>query len=256
MEFVDRIKASDTKLHGLQSASIAHKTHHIDKNVKHFDASYLDKDIHTPLIVHVVRVLAALCAAIVGILLFIYILNNVIYANNRSLAEVTEILSTTETLRAPQLMPLLDAIDTPEASLTQQDLQYFISSDEETIFYIGTPDADIDEHIQEVLATNIGKLTPTEAATYVPLWWQLGSDTQEHNIKLRFVSMDSKDPMNAIDLAMSAQGWEENKNITVSDSGVDSVGNTFKEGTLIHGNTTYNWRIAACQLNEVYDFIG
>ncbi len=103
-------------------------------------------------------------------------------------------------------------------------------------------------------AKGIDTLSSADAAKFLNGSWRLTLTTEgSYNLRIRYALLDSTDPSAAVFEAMSACGLD---GAEVISEGVDESGNTYKTGEMETDRGVFNWRVAACPLNEVYDIEG
>lgn len=73
------------------------------------------------------------------------------------------------------------------------------------------------------------------------------------DIKVKYADFKSGSAEAAIQSAMTTEGWTGS---TLGDSGIDSSGNTYQQGTISIAGTTYNWSVSVCDLSAVYSVDG
>lgn len=100
----------------------------------------------------------------------------------------------------------------------------------------------------------IDKLSAADAVRLLNGAWTLDvSRKAGESLRLRYADFDSGTIEKAVQAAMQAEGLES---ATITDNGVDDSGNTFQAGTVSTDNGTYNWRVSAIELSEMYDISG
>ncbi len=104
------------------------------------------------------------------------------------------------------------------------------------------------------LMTGIDKLSAADAVRLLKGAWTLDvSRKAGESIRLRYADFDSGTIEKAVQGAMQAEGLESAE---ITDNGVDDSGNTFQAGTVATDSGTYNWRVSAIELSEMYDISG
>jgi hypothetical protein len=102
--------------------------------------------------------------------------------------------------------------------------------------------------------TGIDKLSAADAVRLLKGAWTLDvSRKAGESIRLRYADFDSGTIEKAVQGAMQAEGLESAE---ITDNGVDDSGNTFQAGTVATDSGTYNWRVSAIELSEMYDISG
>ena len=107
-----------------------------------------------------------------------------------------------------------------------------------------------------MLSRGIANLDAARAAKLLNGSWTLQVDREAGvNDVVRYVDFSSGSIEAAIESAIAIEGFDP---ATVSEDtqGVDDAGNTYKQGTVQVGETSYTWRVSAVPLEDVYDIAG
>ena len=100
----------------------------------------------------------------------------------------------------------------------------------------------------------IANLDAPDAALLLNGSWRLQYESTEgHNLSLRYADFDSGSLDAAVEAAIQAQGFDSASATALE---VDEVGNSYRSGTVDAGGTTWNWRVSAIALSEIYDIAG
>ena len=103
-------------------------------------------------------------------------------------------------------------------------------------------------------ASGISSLSATDASRLLKGSWTLSVNRSgTTDMKLKFADFSSGGVDAAIQDAMAASGLAE---APIVDSGTDSAGNTYRSGTIDANGATYNWRVSAIPLSNVYKIKG
>jgi hypothetical protein len=109
----------------------------------------------------------------------------------------------------------------------------------------------------ELFDQGISSLDAEEASQLLKGLWMFSVDRSEYlDMRVRYADFSSDSLDAAITAAMEQQGFSAESILAEDGEGVDDVGNTYKAGTIEIDGVTYQWRISAVLLSEVYSISG
>lgn len=197
-----------------------------------------------------------IAAIIIGIFLINYLVTNVIYGADRNRASIEEILDKPAAVDLPVLS------DMPYQS--DEDIRaFFKEHDYATIELetdndgnpVGLDILKLPEGIsvldaQVLYSQGLPNIDPVKAVELLNGGWRLTVDrSQGVSMKVRYADFTSISPEEAV---LTAKVSERLEGIEAKDSGVDASGNTYESGTIEIGGKTFQWRVSACPLSDVY----
>lgn len=199
--------------------------------------------------------IALIIAAIIGYNLYSFASNNFVYANERHLEAVNAQISRGETVNLPSL-DLLVGYDEAGASANLLSAGYttFEPDSVEGSAYetVKIPSDMTAEQAKKVYESGIAKADAATAAKLLTGMWRLsmGDGDEGKLLTLRYADFNSGSAASAISAAMMAEGLVED---SVTDSGIDESGNTYKVGTGSSNGIDFTWRVSTCELKEIYN---
>ena len=104
-----------------------------------------------------------------------------------------------------------------------------------------------------IYSKGLGGADALTATFYYNGAWRVITDNASHSATLKYIDFVSQSPQEVIAAAKVSQGWENGKKFKVSESGVDSVGNTYETGVFKSGGKKYEWRVSTCLVSEAFD---
>ena len=205
-------------------------------------------------------IMAALVVA--GIVIGAMILNNTVYETARQAKLAQDSVETNIQREAsadtlPNLASYVTMSDDEiKAAIEQQGFSIYDATTESdsgiTVYKLPSDVSVIDAGL--LYSRGISKLTASQATLLLNGSWQLGTKHDSGTtIVVRYADFKSTSAESAISLAMSKEGIEAG---SVSDSGTDDSGNTYRSGTLEANGATYTWRVSAIDLSKIYDISG
>ena len=231
-----------------------------DGPVRHMDGSVLSRPIDLPRKKLPIALGFAALAAVIGIVLAMNVLGSTTHAAQRAAATVEQNLAREVSLDLPALSGYagMDATGM-KAAVDGLGLTIYALSDEDAIAS-GTLDVvklPSDVSVEEAAlfyAQGVGNLNASDAALLLNGSWRLQFDSSDgFNLSLRYADFDSGNLDAAVEAAIQAQGFDS---ASATQLEVDEVGNSFRSGTFDANGATYNWRVSAIALSEVYDIAG
>lgn len=200
-------------------------------------------------------IIGAIVIAVIGTATFTlqYATSNVQQAEN-----VQTILSNTPIQNVPQLSGYvgMSADDIRQQLNTQRtptiDLGSITgNSDQNSLDLVKIPSSMNVTDAVNMYQNGISSLSAEDAVRYLSDSWELSSDSGGSvDLHLHYADFADQTPQQAIQSAVGAQGLA---NTTFTDSGTDSSGNDFQNGTFEGSDgQTYTWSVAACPLRNVY----
>lgn len=228
--------------------------------VKHMDAEALNRPIALPRTQLPIALIFAAIALVIGILLAANVLGSTMHAAQRAAASVEENLARDVALDLPALSEYagMDAT-TIKTAVDELGFNVYTVSTEEDIAagsldMVKLPsDVSVEEGAMYYLQ-GIENLDASAAALLLNGSWRLQLESADgHNLSLRYADFDSGSLDAAVETAIQAQGFDS---AAASELDIDEVGNTFRAGTIDVNGSSYNWRVSAIALSEVYDIAG
>ncbi len=230
-----------------------------DDAIRYMDGSSLSRPLDMPRSQNRILLGFVAAAVILGAIMMFYLLDMVFNAPARNAVSVESNINRTVTYNVPVLTTLtgqsgdiiLNAftaagyavIQMPNSTQTATNFDVFkLPSD------VSVADATVDYSL------GINNLSASEAARLLTGSWRMTLDNSAGNdLSVKYADFSSKSLDVAIQTAMDQQGLPA---AAVTDSGIDSAGNTFKSGSIDVGGTRYSWKVSACSLSGVYPING
>ena len=230
--------------------------------VRYLDGSGLQRPLDMPKPQIALMAVFVVAAALIGGYLLFSILNAVQGGAAKAQASLEENLSREVFYDLPALTSYIVLNDDEikqaiaDAGLTVIDKGGLSEDPEAALELIKLP-ADVSELDAGLLYNKgVSKLTASEAALLLNGSWTLDADrTEGLSMRLRYADFSSGSLDAAIDAAIAAEGFDP-ATIAEDGSGVDEVGNTFKQGTVEANGATYSWKVSAIPLSDMYDISG
>lgn len=201
------------------------------------------------LIVAVVLVIAAA----IGFAMFSYAKDNVVYANEKLQKAVSSQISRGMTVDAPTPDLFIGKDDDGiRAAVEEKGYVSFENavSDGATLEIIKLPSDVTVEEGKALYEKGLTAIDADKAAKLLTGMWRLDVSRGDSTLMtLRFADFTSGSAASALTSAMLREGLSED---TVTDSGIDESGNTYKVGTAEVNGVTVTWRISTCELKEIY----
>ncbi len=230
-------------------------------DVRYFDGAELSRPLEMPARVRYVALAAMAVAAILGCLFLAHHFDQVTNEPLRQQQALQDNLAREVAYDLPSLPTMMAQSDEDiMASLTEAGYTLFertpIGTNPDGGFEVIKLPADVSlEEAGAMYIKGIEKLAPADAVRLLKGSWNLTVERKNGaNMRVRYADFESGTIEKAIQSAMQAEGLE---NATVSDSGVDDSGNTYQAGTVdTEDGVTYNWRVSAIDLSQVYEIAG
>lgn len=231
-----------------------------DGPVRYMDIEALNRPLSLPRKNLPIALGIALIAAVIGIILAVNLLGSTMHAAERSAASVEENLARDVSMDLPAVSGYagMDAAGI-KAAVDALGLNIYTVSTEENIAagnldIVKLPsDVSVEEGAMYYLQ-GISSLDGPDAALLLNGSWRLQFESADgYNLSLRYADFDSGNVDTAVENAIQAQGFDS---ASATPLEVDEVGNTYRTGTIDAGGATYNWRVSAIALSEVYDIAG
>lgn len=200
--------------------------------------------------------------AVAGVLILIMIGALMAHRNNTGdiSSEAVRSLSEPVDRGLPTLTSLYGDTSTQiAATVEEQNTVYTINdSDSDTLNIVRIPEDVSAEQMALYYSNGLGSLKTDELAVLLRGAWWLSTDNEATTVlKLKYADFTSKTNDRAIADAVAQQGFEEQDNSRVIATGIDNNGNNYKYGCYPIGNGAYMyWRVACCDLSEVFDDSG
>ena len=103
----------------------------------------------------------------------------------------------------------------------------------------------------------ISGLNGTKASQILVGSWRIVYDRGDYtSVAIKYCDFSSTDGESAVNAAITAMGWAENETFVETEAGVDSWGNTYRQGNIEIDGKTYSWKVSACNLNNAFDIKG
>lgn len=233
----------------------------IEGPIRRMDAPALLSPLGTPKKLWFPIAGLGLVAALIGMFFGFQALDNIVYADERQRDAVQESIMSSAESPVPIL---LNFCYTPveEIRTLFEDMGYVFldvgdqSSDAAEYLDIIRVPVSLDPALSEIaIRQGPSKLSPPEAGTFLAESWRLTAirNAEAIDYKVKYSVFGPATIQDAISGAMNAQGWQSS---TLGESGVDSMGNNYQNGTIEHDGRVYSWSIYACPLNDAYHVLG
>lgn len=231
-----------------------------DGPVRYMDAEALSRPLTLPRNRLPIALGFGVLALVIGVFLAVQLIGSTLHVAQRAAASVEENLARDVTMDLPALSSFagMDAAAV-KAAVDGLGLNVYTASTEDEIAagsldMIKLPsDVSIEEGAMLYLQ-GIDNLDAADAALVLNGSWRLQLESAgDRNLALRYADFDSGSLDAAIEAAIQAQGFDS---AAATQLDVDEVGNSFRSGTVEAGGATYNWRVSAIALSEVYDVSG
>ena len=208
----------------------------------------------------IVVALFVVIAAGIGISFFTWFYDSVINAAAREQASLENTLSQDRALDLPNLVSLLELDDAAiEQTLSEQGYEtYVISSStldpDDSIDIVKLPEGLSAADAAILYASGISSLSASDAANLLYGSWRLDvTRSTSTSLRVRYADFSSGDLENALSSAIASQGFDE---ASITDSGTDSSGNLYREGTVSTDEGEVTWRVSTISLSSVYSIDG
>lgn len=229
-------------------------------SIAYMDAGALSRPLDVPQHVRIAAIVALIVAAIIGgVILFNYF-DAVVNGPAREKAALEESLAQEVSLGIPGLASLMGLGDEDIlAALNQTGATLYErvplgTSPDVSFEVVKLPDGMTLADAAVLYATGISNLSALDATKLLHGSWDMSvSRTEGTNLYVRYADFTSGSIQGAIENARNEAGLAESE---LTDSGIDEAGNTYATGTVSDSGVTYNWRISAISLDEVYDISG
>ncbi|KAB1650921.1 teichoic acid transporter [Adlercreutzia muris] len=229
-------------------------------DVRYHDGAELSRPLEMPVRVKAVMLAAMAVAAVASGLFLSKYFDQVMNEPLRQQEALQENLAREVSYDLPSLAALMPLDDEAMmASLTEAGYTLYertpVGTNPEGGFEVIKLPADLTvEEAGLMYMTGIDKLSAADAVRLLKGAWTLDvSRKAGESIRLRYADFDSGTIEKAVQGAMQAEGLESAE---ITDNGVDDSGNTFQAGTVATDSGTYNWRVSAIELSEMYDISG
>ena len=249
LEIPQFLRPKDTSAHTVESSG----------PVRYYDGSALSRPLDLPKRYFYLLGAIALAALVIGVSWGINCYANVVYGSQDEQEAVNEMLTRGETVQSPALINLvgLDAQGVIDTQAQQGQTVIDISSVSKNTEHINVIKLPSDVTAVDALAyysKGISNLSASEAVKLLTGSWRLEQQNAgSTDLHLTYADFTSGTVDAAVTNAMADQGFDS---ASVTDSGVDSNGNTYQKGTIEVDGATYTWTVSACALSEVYDNSG
>lgn len=199
--------------------------------------------------------IALVIAAVIGYFGFSFAMDNFVYASERQQEAVAQQISRGEVINAPA-PALFVGLDDDGIRASLQGAGYSMfeqeTSDGTTLELIKVP-SDISPDLGKQLYTKgIAKIDPSDAAKLLTGMWRfdVSRGSEGTLMYVRYSDFISGSAAAALTSAMLHEGLSED---TVTESGIDESGNTYKVGSAVINGISTTWRVSVCPLKEIYN---
>ncbi len=232
------------------------KGHSTQTAVRYLDGSGLRRPMDMPKAQRTILIFFTVAAAIIGIWLGVSVYSNAANSAKEEAASIDSSINRGVTLDSPVLVNYVTYTDDEltqsftDAGFTIFDLSTVSSSSQTEYNIIKLPSDITLADAAVAYSTGISNLSASQAAKYLSGSWQLTVNRDNgFEMKLRYADFSSDTADSAVASAMTTQQFS---GATVTDSGVDSSGNTYQTGTVSIAGENYSWQVSACPLSYVY----
>ena len=230
-----------------------------NKAIRYMDTSSLSRPLDMPPPQKKLMRVFIVIAVIIGMIMLFSILDTLYNAPTRNAASVENNINRNVSYKVPVLTTLTgqsgdvilntfsvagySILQIPNTTQSATNIDIFkLPSD------VSLVDAAADYSV------GINNLSAAEAARLLTGSWRMTLDNSVGNhLRVRYADFASTSLDAAIQTARTEQGLAGS---TVTDSGIDSAGNTFQSGYIDVGGLSYSWQVSACLLSEVYPVSG
>ena len=202
----------------------------------------------------------AVVGIVAGAVLLSWFFDSVLNAAAREQASLEENLTREVSLDLPSVASLLDMDDASiEQSLSEQGYETYVLSSstedpDESLDIMKLPNDVSAADAAVMYASGISSLSASNAVLLLNGSWRLDITRESStSARVRYADFTSSSLDEAISAAIASQGFTEE---SVTDSGTDSSGNRFREGTVETDSGTATWRVSAIDLSTVYSIDG
>ena len=227
-----------------------------DGAVRHLDASVLKRPFDPPRQIWIVGIIGALIAAIIGGYFAYQAIDQVLYSAERKATSVEENINRDVSYDLPEMASLIVLDD--DSILQQLEdagyTTYTLSDEGEDLDVMKLPSDVTLADATVALADGISNMDAVTASKYLVGSWRLTTSRSSGiTMSVRYSDLQASDAEEAIQTALDSQGWTIDED---TEYETDSAGNTYVEGTVESDAGTCTWRVAACDLSDVYGISG
>lgn len=228
-----------------------------EETVRYLDGSALNRPLSVPPSLRLIMAAFVVVAAVIGGIFLYNVIDDVIKAPEREAEIAQENITREVSLDLPVLKDIIQLDDATihtsleEAGHTLHNLKDAEAPEGSGLDLIKLPEgvSTIDAGIS--YSKGIKNLSSAEAARLLNGSWKLSVEREDFvDMRIRYADFASGSVEAAVQNAVIAEGLEE---WSSGELDVDDSGNTFLSGQIVVGETTYNWRVSACPLSEIYD---
>ena len=228
--------------------------------VNYIDSSSLKRPFNMPLAVVGIAVVFVLVAGVIGFVFWDKIYSSIILKPQQELESTQQNISKSVPLELPLLTGFvhLDANGVinkfNEASYNFYDLNKLSGTDSAGMDVLKLPEGVSGVDAALAYGTGLSSISSSEAVRMLNGSWRFTVASNNFTeMRLRYADFHSGSIEAAIKYAIEQEGWNDAQ---FGESGTDSAGNTFQEGTVVVNGATYGWRVSACPLPDVYSIKG
>ena len=230
-------------------------------SVKYMDGRTLNRPLSLPKQLLPILGVILVVAIIISFVMYRNINYNVVHSSDRTSESVQQVINRGVTQDVPVLTGWLwcsyeediyACLD--DSSFSYVNMNEINGSIDTTVDVFKLPSDMTYEESEKAFTKGISSLDSETAAKLLSGSWRMTvilDDGISYTVK--YADFSSSSPESAVQAAIQAQGLSEAE---VTDSGVDSNGNTYTNGTVSVDDETWSWTVSACNINNVYDVVG
>ena len=229
-------------------------------DVRYFDGAELSRPLAMPPRVRLILLVVMIVAAVIGCTFLGKYFDQILNEPLRQQQALQENLARDVSYDFPSLATLMPlSYEEVMANLTEAGYTLYertpVGTDPDGGFEVIKLPADVSlEEAGLMYVQGIDNLSASDAVRLLKGAWSLTvSRKAGDDMCVRYADFESGTIESAVQSAMQAEGLETAE---ITDNGVDDSGNTYQAGVISTESGTYNWRVSAIELDEVYDISG
>lgn len=204
----------------------------------------------------------AVAAIILALIIGLRINSNVVHYDDKMQASFMETVNRGVDQNVPVLADYVNYNDDEmkskfsDAGINYVDMNEINGTNEYSMDVFSLPSDMTAEDASTAFTNGISKLDSQTAAKLLSGSWRLfiTRESDGHFVyNVKYADFKSEGANAAIQAAIEQQGLADS---TMGESGTDTNGNTFQDGTTTVDGYDYKWTVSACPLNDVYKVAG
>lgn len=249
-----------------------------EHSINYLDGSVLLRPLSIPRSQIFIMITLIAVAVVIGGFLLFRVLDSTIYAAERQQADMGEVLDAEVSYSLPRLAELVSHDDATIREIFAEEGLEIIERDTtddgvpQGFNIVRVPDTMTREEALLISTQLKGSPDPVQAVRLLNgAWWMTITREGSTILKINYADLKNSGQDAAVLKALDDEGLreyaeaaaqkvaEENEQPvkTVEESiDTDESGNRYLSGTIKVGDTTYEWKVAACELSEIYSVDG